>query len=965
MSKKRKKRNKRHSDSSQYARKQMRGSEVQREQKLRTPRVQRPEEAQPEGTEEAVSEGKAIAAVKERPAVLMDRDTQCEKEQVEVPPSIPEAPFSTEEATPSSQVENGEAEPLLEPLHVSEEEQPKEEAIPAEATQPLKEAEEQPKEGEAIPEVMEQAEEQPEPLYVSEEKEEQPKEEEPESSGEEEKKKVALPETVQTREGKVQEAAAVPAVAVVDEQAEKPETKPGEAELVPGPKAPIILRKLPLSRRLSIGVRLALVFCLLAPLCAGVIYGVNAWVTYTSLRAHAENGVQHLLNMKTLLAGSGSTDGQSMIRKSPSSMLDASTLKDAKEEVLAAKAEFEALKGLLNDSAVIHHISQWLPQFEPQITSAKAASQIGIELTDIAQIALDAGIQLAPRFRGPLLANEQKPLVTSTDLQLLQQTLQQVMPRLDKIEQQTRLLSLDALPLDTAQRNQLQQYVLLLPQVRETLGLLENMMGVAGWLLGVDTPRTFLVQTMDRGELRATGGFTGQFGELKINGGRVAPFSLTNVALIEYAPGSPNSEQDAPKEYRSWWPFANWGLRDANLSADFPASAKIIMQAYKDELKKNVDGVIMFTPFLIEHMLQVIGPLSIPKYNETVTAENLEDRLHYYQLDNAGILKIKTIEHIENNEEARKVFTSLVAQALMARIRNASFDELLVLGVMGLQNLKTKDLQIYFANEQAQQLLSRYGYAAEIDRSTDHDAFYLVQTNVSASKASQYVRTLMKDTVTLDAQGGATHMLQIRLAYNQLGSVYGLDTYRDYIRLYVPPDAKFLWGNGFDTGEPLCGGTLGHCPAQGIYPGQELICPTDQYEAGASAPMIGDPYYRQWHPLNKIGPPNNFKSDIAGRAMFGGYLVVPKNCTMLATIAWYVPPQKGQQTGVYDLLVQRQAGTFPELDLTLQKAESGCATMPRDGLYYNGVMTQDMLFKLDEGQHEKAASCPEKPAVAV
>ena len=230
---------------------------------------------------------------------------------------------------------------------------------------------------------------------------------------------------------------------------------------------------------------------------------------------------------------------------------------------------------------------------------------------------------------------------------------------------------------------------------------------------------------------------------------------------------------------------------------------------------------------------------------------------------------------------------------------------------------------------------------AQINTSTSHDGLFVVQANVSASKASQYVRTSIQDTVTLNAQGGATHVMQLHLDYTQIASVYGLDTYRDYVRVYVPPTATFLWGDGFDTGQALCDGPYAACPANGIYPGGELICPTGQYHAGASAPMLNDPYAGEWHPLDTIGPPTNFTSDTPGRAMFGGYIVVPKNCNMTATLSWYVPPSGHHP---YQLLVQRQAGTFPALDLTVLPTPGDCSSLQTMGMHFDGVMTEDMSF---------------------
>jgi hypothetical protein len=673
---------------------------------------------------------------------------------------------------------------------------------------------------------------------------------------------------------------------------------------------------------------------IVVPLLLTAIFGISAYATYSTLRSEASSGFQHLLSVRTIFTGA---------RSNPGGMLDSGKLTHAEQQFVAARTDFTHARDLIDQSAVIHVVTQYLPQYRSRVMSARAASQIGIDVANIGQQLTTTALTFAPRFHGPLLRAAKTPLVTPADIALIGRTINAILPPLGDIVVQSHHISLADLPLSVRQRQQMQQYLQLLPQLEQALTQGSTLIGAASWLLGVGQPRTFLVQTMDRAELRATGGFTGQYGELQISGGRIAPFSLHDIATIEYADNSPTTGNLAPAQYRSWWPFANWGLRDANLSADFPTSAQLIIQQYSLEMHRQVDGVIMFTPFLIEHILQVTGPLHIPQYNETITAQNLEARLHYYQLDNAGIRKIELIEHVTDPAQARKLFTSRVAHMLMDTVRHAPPGELLAIGLQLLQDLKTRDLQVYVTNPQIESLLIHYGYAGQIDRSTNHDGIYIVQANVSASKASQYVHTIIHDTVTLDAQGGATHELQLRLVYNQIGPVYGLDTYRDYIRVYVPPTAKFLGGDGFDTGTPLCGGPLPACAPKGIYPQNQLVCPAGQYQAGASAPMLGDPYTGQWHPLDKIGPPTNLTSDTPGRAMFGGMVVVPKNCTMTVTLSWYVPPLGH---GPYDLLIQRQAATFPELDLSILPTPQDCASLETAGLHFHGILTHDTSFAL-------------------
>ena len=105
------------------------------------------------------------------------------------------------------------------------------------------------------------------------------------------------------------------------------------------------------------------------------------------------------------------------------------------------------------------------------------------------------------------------------------------------------------------------------------------------------------------------------------------------------------------------------------------------------------DGVIVFSPFLISHLLQITGPLVIPKYHETITAQNLEARLHYYQLDNAGIFKEEVVEHVLDPDIARKLFTKDLANLLIQRVTKAPPDEMLSIGREMLYAMQTKDLQ--------------------------------------------------------------------------------------------------------------------------------------------------------------------------------------------------------------------------------------------------------------------------------
>jgi len=684
---------------------------------------------------------------------------------------------------------------------------------------------------------------------------------------------------------------------------------------------------------------------LILPAVSTLVEVVNAYSMYS----YAHEGIQRLNAVK----------GMFTALTEHSTSITTEQLQAAQQQVVAAHDDFQSLHDLLNQDMVINSVSNILPQ---QVVSARALSQIAVDATDMGAQLMKTIVSLAPGLHAGLTeTNTQTPLLTPLAMSQVQTDLEYMMPRLDDIVAQSHLVTLDALPLNEQQKNLVAQVFQVLPEVRSALQQAHDLPQALAWVLGVGQPRSFLIETMDRAELRPTGGFTGLFGELHINGGRVGKLTLQDIGLFEENnPSFPSNGQLAPEKYRSWWPIPNWGLRDSNLSADFPTSAQLAMDRYQFEFGHTIDGVVVISPFLIARILQATGPITLPQYHETITALNLEARLHYYQLDNAGIRKEEIVEHVTDTPDAptkaRKLFTARLSQALQDKVRHAQLPELIAIAHEMLDALTTKDLQIYVSNPQIENLLIQYGAAAQIDHSTTHDGLYVVQANVSANKGSQYVRTIMHDTVTLNAAGGATHVMQMRLIYNQVGPVYGLDTYRDYVRVYVPPSATFLWGNGFDTGTPLC---FNNCPRYDIEGNGALLCPAGLSAAGVATDMLNDPYNLSNHPLDSVGPPTNFKSDDPQRAMFGGWVVIPKNCTATLSLSWYVPPMGHNP---YTLLVQRQSSTFPELDLTLLPTPGDCTAMKTVGSHFDFVMSgRDMLFSLQPLHTD--TSCSAQPAV--
>ncbi|MDQ6644335.1 MAG: DUF4012 domain-containing protein, partial [Chloroflexota bacterium] len=432
------------------------------------------------------------------------------------------------------------------------------------------------------------------------------------------------------------------------------------------------------------------------------------------------------------------------------------------------------------------------------------------------------------------------------------------------------------------------------------------------------------------------------------------PFTLTDVTLIDYAENGTAIGRTAPPGY-SWMNFGNWGVRDSNLSGDFPSTARMTMQLYQDEGGGPVDGDIAFTPRLIGHILDVIGPIKVPGYNETITSQNLEERLHYYQQDFSAIAREKQISG-NYSHAGRKAFTSTLGKMLLDRVRHAQVKQIVNIVKGAIKAIQSRDLEIYFTNPTAEAWLVEHGYSGSIDTFAKQDGFMVVQANISISKASQYVHTTEQDAVTLDAQGGATHNLTITLDYQQKGPVYGFDTYADYIRVYAPSNAQLTGGDGFDTGRPLCKPAptmVPPLPKPGAkstpapttcaqyntsFPSSARYCPSGNYSLGLRG-SLNTPWV-----IDSLGAPTELTSDLPGRAMWGGLTETPKNCTSYISLSWYVPHalQKVNGQPSYTILVQKQSGYSPTIELSIDTS----AIKGLKSLNFKGDIIADKAFTL-------------------
>ena len=150
---------------------------------------------------------------------------------------------------------------------------------------------------------------------------------------------------------------------------------------------------------------------------------------------------------------------------------------------------------------------------------------------------------------------------------------------------------------------------------------------------GADGDRRYLVFSQNPDEVRPTGGFLGTYGVLNATQGGLAIARYGDIIpwfnAPEHAHAIVNSA-DAPVALRIINPPSAQTLANVNAGPDWPTAAQLALDLWAKGGEEPVDGVLSFAPDFLARMVGVLGPVDVSDFGETVTAENLVERIDYH-----------------------------------------------------------------------------------------------------------------------------------------------------------------------------------------------------------------------------------------------------------------------------------------------------------------------------------------------
>lgn len=618
-------------------------------------------------------------------------------------------------------------------------------------------------------------------------------------------------------------------------------------------------------RGLSIAILVVVWILLFATVAEGVSSGIQLYNSVSQARMYAADAVRHLNALRALIPASASSGKLSGLAPA----LTDANLATAQRHLTIALEDFQSLKANLAPVGVMG-VAAHAPVAGDPLQAATLLADAGEQGCRAGLLLVGDAQNLLAYLKGGVFVNGKSSALTLGVVARLRADLVTATSEIDRAVGDINAANLNSIPSSLLKPS----YVTLLrgfaakwPAERARLSALQPWLDVAPALLGLGAPSSYLVEIMDNNELRAGGGFIGNYTIITLKNGQVAPFTLRDTYLLDRPYQARVGVSPTPAQY-PWWPWLPYfGLRDSNLSPDFPTNARFAMRMLSLEGGPSVRGVIAITPMTIQRVLQAVGPIPVPQYHVTVNSANLVALIEHYQLAVNPLTGLPPSDQISSPS---KRFVALLGRALLEKLHGLTLPQLIDLAQTFGPDVQQKDVQIYVSDSRSQALLAKLGY----DAATPHaavDAVTIIDTNDGVNKANEFTTAAYTDVVTLDARGNATHNLTItyRFKTSNLALLYGPNQYKTYLRVYTPPNARLTRISGLKN--ILSGDQINH-------------------------------------------------SDLPWRQMWGGYVLVANGVPYTVHIVWVVPHAATCASDGhchYTLDYQRQAGANQTLNLTV------------------------------------------------
>lgn len=310
-----------------------------------------------------------------------------------------------------------------------------------------------------------------------------------------------------------------------------------------------------------------------------------------------------------------------------------------------------------------------------------------------------------------------------------------------------------------------------LPKIRQIIAQGKSFLSVAPQFLGISDKKTYLLLLQNNMELRPTGGFIGSYGLLTFEKGRLIDLRVEDVYTAD---GQLKGHVEPPPSVKKYLK-EHWFLRDSNWDPDFPLSAQKAEWFLEKEIGQVTEGVVAFDLGLIQSLLSALGQVTLPDYQETITADNLFEKAEKYA----------EIDFFPGSTQ-KKDFLGALSRRLMEKLTNEENIKWLAVLEAVNKSLAEKHLLFYFNDPALQNLVQTGGFGGEVKDLPTFDYLMVNDANVGMNKANAFLERKINYEVTIGEQGEVESKLTTFYENKSPADAWPGGKLGNYLRVYLP-----------------------------------------------------------------------------------------------------------------------------------------------------------------------------------
>jgi len=440
------------------------------------------------------------------------------------------------------------------------------------------------------------------------------------------------------------------------------------------------------------------------------------------------------------------------------------------------------------------------------------AGEAGLEAGEIIVGAIEPYSDIIGLSGGEKVSGGEK---TAEDrINFLVSTIDKIVPDIEKVGQKLLIAKREVDQIDPNRypenfrgrkvRESLREMITLIDEGATIASEAKPLFAVSSWLLGIDSPRRYLLIFQNDGELRPTGGFMTAYAILEVDKGKPKPVLSEDIYALDakYKP-----TERAPEALIKYVPFPygqdpRWRLRDMNISPDFKISMETFSSNFEKASKFKYDGIVAIDTEVLVRFLKVLGPIGVPEWgNFSADPDKRCDGCPQVVYELERLISKPTYEI----RVARKAVIGPLMHSILANALGSPRERIPALFESLSSSLLEKHMLFYFPDEKIQKAVEALNIAGRV-RDYEGDYFYLNETSFSGAKSNFFIKQEVKQEIEVK-NGKVIKTVTVDYRNPSPPSNCNLEAgqlclnapYRNWFRIYVPVGAKLLEFSGSET----------------------------------------------------------------------------------------------------------------------------------------------------------------------